>query len=250
MYLGRPASELKPWYGQRDLKNGQEHKRTADQLLEAAYKDGELKKMVDPLSLMSSYLDKKEQVARYNELQNNRRSSGRYSETPTPHAALLADPSVPLLRKRPKRGEEPAYKSYKREASPVSRRQNADSESEDEYLPSRPLRQTIALSKEDEDLKRRQSLHSQTEARENSEKARAAALKKAAKLKRLKDSASSASSAASTPAHSEYGYHNLFNKQEVREARHSRQQFRVGVGRDGRAREGRGWQQTRWDDDR
>ena len=36
MYLSRPASELKPWYGERDLKNGQDRKKTHDQLLEAA----------------------------------------------------------------------------------------------------------------------------------------------------------------------------------------------------------------------
>jgi hypothetical protein len=36
MYLGRPAKELKPWYGERDLRNGEDRKRTDDQLLEAA----------------------------------------------------------------------------------------------------------------------------------------------------------------------------------------------------------------------
>lgn len=37
MYLGRPAKELRPWYGERDLTNGEDRKKTEDQLLEAAY---------------------------------------------------------------------------------------------------------------------------------------------------------------------------------------------------------------------
>ena len=37
MYLGKPAKELRPWYSDKELKSGEERKRTDEQKLELAF---------------------------------------------------------------------------------------------------------------------------------------------------------------------------------------------------------------------
>lgn len=56
IYLGKPAKELRPWYSDLELKSGEERKKTDEQRLEQAYKDGENKRLSDPLALINSYL--------------------------------------------------------------------------------------------------------------------------------------------------------------------------------------------------
>ncbi|MBW0515587.1 hypothetical protein O181_055302 [Austropuccinia psidii MF-1] len=56
MRLDRPAHELKPWYNQEDLINGEEKKLSSSKIQEKASKEEDMKKNQDPLNIVKSAL--------------------------------------------------------------------------------------------------------------------------------------------------------------------------------------------------
>lgn len=211
MSLGGPKKDLKPWYEDRELKRVDELERTHEQSVEVAcvdrplrawltlgsYKDGESKRMSDPLSLMSAYLRRRDDVIADNE----RRVRDPYGATPTPRRAQPVEPS--LLR--PSRRE--------RDRQRVLDEARAEAIESDSYRPAPPPAPTthagtmVALSG-----KSREAAADEARSREMTERERAAALIRAKKR---------ASSAASTPR-SEIGYSEGFNREAAREAKRGR----------------------------
>ncbi|EGG02992.1 uncharacterized protein MELLADRAFT_72677 [Melampsora larici-populina 98AG31] len=113
MRLDRPAHELKPWYSQSDLTNGEDKKQSERKIKERSSKDKQLKNTHDPLSSVQTYL--------------HQRESGRSG------SSIL--PSLPTRRSWKKR-------QASRSPSPpmsLNKRTSDDVESdEDCYMPSLP----------------------------------------------------------------------------------------------------------------
>lgn len=217
MYLSKPASELQPWYAQRDLQSGNSKRRTDDELLEEAYKDSELKRTHDPLASMEWFLRKK-RAAKDAESGFDRYGRSRDRHADTPQRVQPTHEGPPLLKARARKGETPAWK---REAMA---REEAEQE---HYAPMRPPPVPAPTSSKSVEG----SLESQSRQRETSERARAQAVKEAAKRKRAGSSAST--SVASTPASEAGGYHQGYNKEVTRDLQHRR---------------GQGWMaKRRWD---
>lgn len=178
-------ADLNPWYSTKDLRSTKERKKTQDQILEDTFKDGELKRSADPMSLMNGYLKKRSDIQAAQE---------RVRERPWDVTPMILrkdeDVAVPMLRDR-------------RKGKQVQR----EEEQEDDYGPMKPP----PPPKQEDDA--------QTAAtnRVKTERSRAQALRaEAARKKAL-------ASPASTPR-SEFsaGYFEGFNKQETRDAHRRR----------------------------
>ncbi|KAG0149605.1 hypothetical protein CROQUDRAFT_720950 [Cronartium quercuum f. sp. fusiforme G11] len=122
MRLDRPAHELKPWYSQTDLKNGEEKKLSARKLEDRSYKEKQLKNRHDPLSSVQTYLHQRDSV---------RSKSGPSSLSLLPH--------------RPRRKERQASRSPS--PAPTSTKCKVDNEDDDDdYMPTLPPISQPALS--------------------------------------------------------------------------------------------------------
>ena len=165
------------------------------------YKDGELKRMTDPLSLMSSYLKKRDEVKEAAE-----RHQGRGWEA-TPASSSIAPPS--MLGPKRRRGDAPLYQqaNFTQLPSDDPPRRSHRPEADDDAESFGPAPPPVPKQVQEEKLKQ------SSQARFSSERARAQALKAEAKRK----AAAATPSSVATPR-SEYGYSDLFNKQETREA--------------------------------
>jgi hypothetical protein len=159
--------------------------------------------MTDPLAMMASYLKQRQEA----HAAADRARADPWAATP----ARLSTPVPSLLRKRTKRGEEPAYKRH------IMRNIEQDG-LQDDYGPAPPRPRDPSPDAPAP----KPSLQDAAKARETSERARAQALKAAAKRKRLM---------SETPQ-SEAGsaYHEQFNRRETRDAQRS-------------------WQHRRWEDE-
>ncbi|KAH9822240.1 hypothetical protein DFH28DRAFT_1049474 [Melampsora americana] len=120
MRLDRPAHELKPWYSQSDLTNGQDKKLSERKMKERSQlpllyssKDKQLKNIHDPLSSVQTYLYQRE--------------SGRSGSSNIPSL-----PSRQSWKKRQaSRSPSPPMSSNKRQLNDVE-------SDEDSYMPSLP----------------------------------------------------------------------------------------------------------------
>ncbi|GAA93906.1 uncharacterized protein L969DRAFT_42785 [Mixia osmundae IAM 14324] len=192
MYLGRPAKELQPWYTTKDLLSGEERRRTDEQKLELAYKDGESKRTSDPLSLVNHFLQRRDEIIAAKE-QAKQDPFGTTARSLKP--GLL---EMPLLRPK-QRGR--TRRSSVSPSPPASRAKPADpdgDENEDAYAPAPPPPKPLA----------RQDQQSEASRREKAERERAMALIQA----------KTGRSVTSTPA-SERGYSDQWNKLETRLAK-------------------------------
>ncbi|PWN52977.1 hypothetical protein IE53DRAFT_366747 [Violaceomyces palustris] len=197
--LGKPASELHPWYSSPDLKSGQERKKTEEQKLEEAYKDSAVKSSNDPLRVMASFLAKRDNArgSREEAPTSSRIGFGR-------HQALAGsnDPSFSAVNGR-------------RQEDPHSRQALGSRPSPQSLLPSR----AGPSSSPSDPL---QGLRAESRAREVSERERAEKLiasKMAEKFGR-------GSMPLETPRTDYLDYSDQFNREDVRAAkvasRHSR----------------------------
>lgn len=193
-----------------------------------SYKDGEQKRLTDPLAQMNAYLARRHNILHGKEDSNlARASSSRYRERylePTTATATIGSDLSPvitsLLAPKRRRGEPipppapvPPSSSFPASRSSIS------------------AAGTI------------QDPAAEAAARVSSERARAAALLADKKRKRaFASSPSSSASVASTPR-SDFGGNNLFNAAETREAMERRRKAVVPKGGSGRVR--LGWEEMR-----
>ncbi|SDA06720.1 BZ3501_MvSof-1269-A2-R1_Chr4-2g06766 [Microbotryum saponariae] len=205
VYLAKKGEgDMKGWYASEDGQTEKERKLSDEMRLERAYKDGENKRLTDPLALMQSYLRRRDQVLDSSKAASSSSSTRfRTPATPDTERGDLSPIITSLLAPKRRKGD-PIPRSRSAPSSPTSHSDPSTSTS------SHP------------------TLDPRTEAvrRVSSERARASAVI-AARKKELQGS--DAGSVASTPARSEFGAqgYGMFNREETRDAR-------------GRWREGRG----------
>jgi hypothetical protein len=159
------------------------------------YKDGEVKRMVDPLATMKAYLSKREQAHEA----ARRRAADPWSATPSTERDHSSTPVPSLLGpRRPKR---------RRSASPPPPKRQPSAERERQVAPL-PNRPRVTKAKEEE-----------ARDREGSERARAKALLSAAKKKRKGPTSDfnndESASVRSTPAR----FGNQYNPSETKLAK-------------------------------
>ncbi|KAK4052828.1 hypothetical protein OIV83_002115 [Microbotryomycetes sp. JL201] len=104
MYIAkRGEGEPKGWYASEDGQTEAERKRNEEAKLERAYKDGEQKRMTDPLAQMQAYLARRDDILAGRQPASTRRSHTyreRYLEPATPSERgndRSVDPVVPSL---------------------------------------------------------------------------------------------------------------------------------------------------------
>ncbi|SGY76875.1 BQ5605_C005g03525 [Microbotryum silenes-dioicae] len=209
VYLAKKGEgDMKGWYASEDGQTEKERKLSDEMRLERAYKDGENKRLTDPLALMQSYLKRRDQVLDSSKAASSSSSTRfRTPATPDTERGDLSPIITSLLAPKRRKGD-PKPRSRPAPSSPISHSDPSTSTS-----PSTSSHPT---------------LDPRTEAvrRVSSERARALAVIAARKKERQ---GSDAGSVASTPARSEFGAqgYGMFNREETRDAR-------------GRWREGRG----------
>ncbi|GAA6057953.1 hypothetical protein JCM3770_000648 [Rhodotorula araucariae] len=217
VYLAKKGEgEPVGWYASQDGKTERERKETVETTLERTYRDNESKRFSDPLALMKSYLQRRDDVlsgaaARALPRPRSRAVSSAAPWDDTPRSTALATPFEPVL---------PSLLPRKHDRRPPRR-------SPSPPPPPPPPRRPAAASAH---------VDPATEAakRVGSERARAAALLAARRKAAL---LSASTPASSTPAReSDAGGWGVYNREAVEAAREARR----GGGGVGGAREGRG----------
>jgi len=188
MSLGGPLKDLKPWYADAELKSVGERNRTQEQSLDAAFKDTENKRLSDPLSLMTSYLKRREEV-------RLAQSRDPWLSTPNPRLTQPVEPAI--LRPRPR----------ERERERELKRQREMEEDVDSFRPAPPPPVNVP----------HRNVQTEAQIREANEKARAAAFI-ASRRK------SGTSTVASTPMSEKWSYGDQFEK-EATKAAHDRRSW-------------------------
>ncbi|GAA6021213.1 hypothetical protein JCM11491_001609 [Sporobolomyces phaffii] len=218
VYLAKKGEgEPKGWYASADGKTDRERQGGDEATLERTYRDNETKRLVDPLALMNSYLQRRDDI-RSGHL--DPRSTRRPPSTRDRYLEPASSSSTPRdghSRSRPD-DLEPVVERLLRARRPRGDRAPPPPP------PSAPPPRPAAVAPTPASLGDRSSLDPEAEARRrvSAERAKTAALLAA---KRNAASASGSSVASMTPR-SEYGAHEggygMFNREEVREARQGR----------------------------
>ncbi|KAI5474720.1 hypothetical protein MNV49_002545 [Pseudohyphozyma bogoriensis] len=198
MYLAKKGEgDPKGWYANMDGKSDLERKEGVETTLERAYKDGEQKRLTDPLAQMNAYLKRRSDVlsgASIHRSTTTGRERYRVPDTPNTERGDLSPVITSLLSKKRRRGD------------PIP-------------PPSPPRAQPQPAPSSSMSSIARKDPQAEAASRVSSERARAAALIAA----RKKATGSSASSVASGTPRSEWGASGfgMFNREETRAAQRS-----------------------------
>ncbi|KAM0786936.1 hypothetical protein ACM66B_002357 [Microbotryomycetes sp. NB124-2] len=211
MYIAkRGEGEPKGWYASEDGQTEEERKRNEEAKLERAYKDGEQKRMTDPLAQMQAYLSRRDDILAGREPSSTRRPHTyreRYLEPATPSSSSTSrtEPVVAslLAPRRRESGPQPLPPPPSRDKDDQHRVHSNSSQGRTKF--NDPV--------------------SESQVRVTSERARAQALIAQRKRASLSSSASATPStirgANDTPRSGDWD--NMFNRDAVKEARDRRE---------------------------
>lgn len=231
MYLGKPAKELRPWYSDKDLRSGEERKRTEEQRLELAYKDGESKRLTDPLAAMNGFLRQRDvalslassdSTSQHPDLA--RSVDGKKVRRPDPDSFRPSVLSQRRKRRQASRSPTPPEKRRKpSDPQPTSTADEAPAD-EDDYAPALPP--SLALvSRPSASSSMPPPANPAPKAMKvdlSSERRRAQALMDSEAEKRRRLISSSAAATPRTDIDGESSYGDAYNRDAVREAKEAR----------------------------
>lgn len=206
MFLAKKGDDLRGWYATEDLKSAAERALSLEQSLDRAYKDGESKRITDPLALMQEYLARREEVKTgHKRARPVQRGRERYP--------------MPVTQKED--DLEPVVSRLLKQKRPSNDRARSPTRPESFKRP--------ASTREDE-----------AASRVTSERARAQALLAKKKRERERDSMSDwdTSTTASETPRSDHGGYGLYNADETRHAQQLRRDW-AGMKRDRHERDRR-----------